>query len=194
MAENPAREATIKTFAAMIHGIPVAMLTTTGMGRLRSRPMVVQRLPFDGDLWFLTARSAGKTGEIRDRQAVHVTFVSPSDGRYVWASGTAALVEDAAQVARLWHEGYRQWLPGGPADPTVALIRVRVEEAEDLGPEGQPDGLALHVPRTGNGPPGRRAGDRDLTRRARRPPCPPPPRGEILGVKPRRVPAVRQCG
>jgi len=62
-------------------------------GRLRSRPMVTQRAAFDGELWFLTARAAGKTGEIRDRQAVHVTFVSPVDNRYVWVSGTASLVE-----------------------------------------------------------------------------------------------------
>ncbi len=74
MAEMPTREQAIATFAAMIRGIPVAMLTTTGLGRLRSRPMVTQREPFDGSLWFVTARAAEKTGEIRDRQAVHVTF------------------------------------------------------------------------------------------------------------------------
>ncbi|MBP1634922.1 MAG: ral stress protein, partial [Acidobacteria bacterium] len=89
MPETPTRQAAIATLADLIKDVPVAMLTTTGMGRLRSRPMVAQRAPFDGTLWFLTARGAGKTGEIRDRQAVHVTFVSPSDNRYVWASGTA---------------------------------------------------------------------------------------------------------
>ncbi len=130
MPATPTREEAIRTFGAMIAGIPVAMLTTTGMGRLRSRPMVAQRLPFDGDLWFVTARAAGKTGEIRDRQAVHVTFVSPSDNRYAWASGTAALVDDAAMLKRLWHAGYLEWLPGGPDDPTTGLIKVRVEEAE----------------------------------------------------------------
>jgi general stress protein 26 len=124
------REEAIQTFGTMVAGIPVAMLTTTGMGRLRSRPMVAQRLPFDGYLWFVTARAAGKTGEIRDRQAVHVTFVSPSDDRYVWASGTAALFDDAAMLKRVWHDGYLPWLRGGPDDPTIELIRVRVEEAE----------------------------------------------------------------
>lgn len=130
MPATPTREQAILTFGSMIEGIPVAMLTTTGMGRLRSRPMVTQRLPFDGRLWFVTARAADKTGEIRDRQAVHVTFVSPSDHRYVWASGTAALVDDTAMLKRLWHAGYLPWLPGGPDDPTLGLISVRVEEAE----------------------------------------------------------------
>ena len=130
MPATPTREEAIRTFAAMIGGIPVAMLTTTGMGRLRSRPMVTQRLPFDGFLWFPTARAAGKTSEIRDRQSVHVTFVSPLDNRYVWASGTAEVVDDAAMLKRLWHAGYLPWLPGGPDDPTTALVKVRVEEAE----------------------------------------------------------------
>jgi general stress protein 26 len=130
MPEVPIREEAIKIVASMIEGIPVAMLTTTGLGRLRSRPMVTQRVAFDGALWFLTARAAGKTGEIRNRQAVHVTFVSPADNRYVWASGTAALVEDPALLKSLWHAGYLPWLPGGPDDPSLSLIKVRVEEAE----------------------------------------------------------------
>ena len=130
MAEVPTREESIRLLAAMIKDIPVAMLTTTGLGRLRSRPMVTQRLPFDGVLWFVTERATGKTGEIRDRQAVHVTFVSPSDHRYVWASGTAAVVDDPEMLARVWHDGYTAWLPNGPRDPGLSLIRVRVEEAE----------------------------------------------------------------
>jgi general stress protein 26 len=130
MPDVSSREQAIQVLASMIKNIPVAMLTTTGMGRLRSRPMVTQRTPFDGSLWFLTARAAGKTGEIRDRQAVHVTFVSANDNRYVWASGTASLVDDPVRLKALWHEGYLPWLAGGPDDPGLSLIKVRVEEAE----------------------------------------------------------------
>jgi general stress protein 26 len=130
MPEIQGREENIAVFARMIKDIPVAMLTTTGLGRLRSRPMVTQRTAFDGDLWFLTERSAGKTGEIRDRQTVHLTFVSPEDNRYVWATGTATLVDDAARVRAIWHPGFLKWLPGGADDPGIALIKVRVEEAE----------------------------------------------------------------
>jgi general stress protein 26 len=130
MAEGPTRKDVIRILASMIKDIPVAMLTTTGLGRLRSRPMVTQRTVFDGALWFVTARETGKAGEIRDRQAVHVTFVSPADNRYVWASGTASLVDDPSLLKKLWHSGYLPWLPGGPDDPSVSLIEVRVEEAE----------------------------------------------------------------
>ena len=124
MADVPTREEAIRLLAAMIEDIPVAMLTTTGLGRLRSRPMVTQRAPFDGALWFLTARATGKTGEIRDRQAVHVTLVSPTDNRYVWASGTASVVEDPAMLKSLWHAGYLPWLPGGADDHQTLILPV----------------------------------------------------------------------
>jgi general stress protein 26 len=135
MPQNATREEVIQALAVMIRDIPVAMLTTTGLGRLRSRPMVTQRTPFDGSLWFLTARAAGKTGEIRDRQVVHVTFVSPADNRYVWATGTAMIVDDQAKVREVWHPGYTTWFPEGPAGGTIALIKVRVEEAEYWDPQ-----------------------------------------------------------
>jgi len=61
---------------------------------------------------------------------VHVTFVAPGENRYVWASGTASIVDDRAQLKALWHGGYLQWLPGGPEDASVTLIKVVVEEAE----------------------------------------------------------------
>jgi general stress protein 26 len=135
MPQNATREEVIQALAGMIRDIPVAMLTTTGLGRLRSRPMVTQRTPFDGNLWFLTARAAGKTGEIRDRQVVHVTFVSPADNRYVWATGTATVVDDQAKIEEIWHSGYKPWFAEGPAAGTIALIKVRVEEAEYWDPK-----------------------------------------------------------
>ena len=115
MPQTARREDVIQAMAGLIRDIPVAMLTTTGMGRLRSRPMVTQRAPFDGTLWFLTARAAGKTGEIRDRQAVHVTFVSPADNRYVWASGTAAIVEDRGKALKSGTPAISSGFPAGRA-------------------------------------------------------------------------------
>lgn len=130
MLDGKSREAAVGRLAEMIRDIPVAMLTTTGMGRLRSRPMVAQRAPFDGTLWFVTERGTGKTGDIRERQAVHVTFVEPDEQRFVWASGTASIVDDRARLAALWHDGYLPWIPGGLSNPDLTLIGVRVEEAE----------------------------------------------------------------
>jgi general stress protein 26 len=130
MGDAKSRAAAVGRLAEMIKDIPVAMLTTTGMGRLRSRPMVTQREPFDGTLWFVTERGTGKTDDVRERQAVHVTFVAPDEQRFVWASGTASIVDDRARLTALWHDGYLPWIAGGLGNPDLTLIGVRVEEAE----------------------------------------------------------------
>jgi hypothetical protein len=39
-------------------------------------------------------------------------------------------VSDSKKVEDLWDPSYQRWFPGGPSDPGLALIRVRVERAE----------------------------------------------------------------
>ena len=128
--QNATREEVIQALAGMIRDIPVAMLTTTGLGRLRSRPMVAQRLPFDGSLWFLTSRTAAKAGEVRNRHRVNVSYASPERDCYVSIAGLASLVDDRQRAAALWNTSYEPWLPRGLDDPDLVLIRVEAEEAE----------------------------------------------------------------
>jgi general stress protein 26 len=129
--DNHFRSEAIANFAEKIGGLRVAMLVTmTAAGRLRSRPMVAQQVEFDGDLWFLTRRTTAKASEIRDRQQVNVSYVSPDDNRYVSVSGTATIVEDREQASALWNPSYQAWIPLGSRDPELILIKVRVDEAE----------------------------------------------------------------
>ncbi len=125
------REDAIRKIGELIKGVPVAMLTTTSArGWLRSRPMIAQRLPFDGTLWFLTSRTAAKAGEVRNRHRVNVSYASPERDCYVSIGGIASLVEDRQRLASLWDAAYEPWFPQGLADPDLVLIRVDGEEAE----------------------------------------------------------------
>lgn len=137
MAEQTRADA-IQTLADLIRGVPVAMLTTTSpRGWLRSRPMVVQQAPFDGDLWFFTSGTAAKAADIRDRRQVNVSFASPERDCYVSVSGMAALVDDRERTTRLWDRSYDPWFPRGLADPDLMLIRVQAEEAQYWDPAAQ---------------------------------------------------------
>jgi len=130
MAEM-SREEAIRRIGALIGRVPVAMLTTTSpRGWLRSRPMVAQRLPFDGTLWFLTSRTAAKAGDVRDRRQVNVSYASPERDCYVSIAGIATLVDDGARVRALWNAAYEPWFPKGPDDPDLVAICVEAEEAE----------------------------------------------------------------
>ncbi len=132
------REDAIRKIGELIKDVPVAMLTTTSArGWLRSRPMIAQRTPFDGSLWFLTSRTAAKASDVRNRHRVNVSYTSPERECYVSIAGIAALVEDGERAAALWSAAYEPWFPLGLADPDLVLIRVDAEEAEYWDPSAR---------------------------------------------------------
>lgn len=115
--------------AELIKGIRVAMLTTVDTGgEFVSRPMAQQDVEFDGDLWFFSERDSSQVAQIARNPHVGVTF-SSSD---VWVSvnGTAEVVEDDAKAKELWNPFVEAWLPQGPTDPSVVLLKVTGETAE----------------------------------------------------------------
>ena len=107
----------------------IAMLTTVGAdGRLVSRPMGVQEVEFDGDLWFFVDESSAKVGEIAADAQVNVSF--SSGGSWLSVSGTAAVVRDRERIHELWNPIAGAWFPEGPDTPSVVLVHVEAESAE----------------------------------------------------------------
>ena len=131
MDNQAERDERVRKLAELIKDIEVAMLTTVDeSGALRSRPMMTQRVEFDGDLWFFTKAGAPKVGEIEHDQHVNVSYSSPADQHYVSMSGRARLVRDRARIEELWNPAYQAWFPEGLDDPEIALLKVSVEQAE----------------------------------------------------------------
>jgi general stress protein 26 len=107
----------------------IGMLTTRDpFGTLMSRPMALQEVEFDGDLWFFAERGSRKVLHVGASPQVNVT-VSGS-GSWVSLTGQAAVVEDTAKKRELWNAGVEAWLPQGPDDDSVVLIRVEGDSAE----------------------------------------------------------------
>ncbi|NAZ87701.1 pyridoxamine 5'-phosphate oxidase family protein [Kineococcus sp. T90] len=119
----------VQKVAEIIEDIKTCMLTTsTDDGRLVSRPMAVQQVRFDGDLWFATDGDASKVEQIRHGAHVNAAFAS----RDAWLSlaGTAEVVHDAAKAEELWNTALDAWFPDGPRTPGLALIKVHAQSAE----------------------------------------------------------------
>lgn len=121
----------VKKLGELIKGIDIGMLTTREEdGTLRSRPMSVQDVEFDGNLWYLTKADSGKVHEIEINPQVCVSFSQPSKQNYVSVSGRAELVRDRAKIDEYWQPIYEAFFPEGKDDPDLALIKVHVEQAE----------------------------------------------------------------
>lgn len=126
MTEDPQGVAKI---AELMKDIRLAMLTTLNLdGALVSRPMTVQQVEFDGDLWFIGADDQRKTDEIAADPRVNVSFGDSSS--WVSISGTAEVVHDLAKTKQLWNPIVEAWFPDGPESPGVALIKVHATGGE----------------------------------------------------------------
>jgi len=115
--------------AELVKGEKFGFLTTvTPTGKLTSRPMALQEVEFDGDLWFFTRRDTEWLTHITTSPQVNVGI--GSGGTWVSLTGAASVVDDAAKKKELWNKGVEAWLPQGPEDPSVVLVKVDGDSAE----------------------------------------------------------------
>ena len=115
--------------AELLKGERFGCLTTITMdGRLTSRPMTLQEVEFDGDLWFFAERDSNPVEHIAASPEVNVGV--GSGGTWVSLTGDAIVVEDAAKKRELWNSAVEAWFPQGPDDGGVVLIKVQAQSAE----------------------------------------------------------------
>jgi len=122
----------------LLESFDTAMFVTRHDGELHARPMAVAAVDDTNWLWLATSIDSAKVAEIRRDARVSATFQS-AKGRYVALSGSAELVTDRAKIHALWKEAWRVWFPQGKDDPSLALIRIAVDDAEfwdDAGAKG----------------------------------------------------------
>jgi general stress protein 26 len=131
MPDTKTHQEAIAKIAKMLKDTRIAMLTSvTEEGHLHSRPMAMQDVEFDGDIWFFTGKNSPKVHEIEHEPRVNVAFADPDKQNYVSVSGTASLVIDAAKNKELWNPAYQAWFPQGLDDPELALLKIHVDGAE----------------------------------------------------------------
>ncbi|MBL8159221.1 pyridoxamine 5'-phosphate oxidase family protein [Candidatus Saccharibacteria bacterium] len=115
----------------LIKDIRVCMLTTmTEDGRHVSRPMGVQHVEGDNDLWFFTYANSAKARQIASHPMVNLGFSNDSKNDWVSISGTAELVRDRSKMEELWNPFLKAWFPDDLETPEIALLRVRADTAE----------------------------------------------------------------
>lgn len=121
----------VKKLASLIKKTKICMMTTLDdEGRLHSRPMAVQQMEFDGDLWFFTGKGTAKAHEIERDSHVNVSFINDDAHEYVSVSGRARLVQDREKAKELWNPFYTTWFPKGLDDPDLTLMKLDIEQAE----------------------------------------------------------------
>jgi general stress protein 26 len=117
--------------ARLVDRAKISMLTTmTADGRHVARPMALQEVEFDGDLWFFAYDDSAKVREFLANPQVNVSFTNDKSSEWTSVSGTAELVHDRAKAEELWSAPLKAWFPDGPDTPGLALIKVHADSAE----------------------------------------------------------------
>ena len=125
---HESNSAAFETLKKIIENAKVAMLVTINdEGKLVSRPMQLQEVEFDGDLWFLTAKNTEKYDEIKHNDEVNVII---ADKSYASLSGNAEIVDDIERKKKYWNKAYEKMFGMDYKDPNLTLIKVHIDSAE----------------------------------------------------------------
>lgn len=121
-----------ETLWGLVKDIKFAMFTTHhANGHLHSRPMTTQNsnLDQDSNLWFFMSRQSEPVHDLATDAQVNVSYADPHKDSYVSVSGVASVVDDQAKKSELWSPLSQAWFKGGPTDPDLALVRVKISHA-----------------------------------------------------------------
>ncbi|HTT02716.1 MAG TPA: pyridoxamine 5'-phosphate oxidase family protein [Steroidobacteraceae bacterium] len=131
MDPQPLASGEMHRLAQLIERMRVAMLTTAhGSSSLRARPLVTLELDSAGCVWFFVALSSPQAAEIAQQPQVSLSYADSDRQDFVSISGGAEIVRERARMQQLWTGELARWFPRGLDEPDLALLRVRIEQAE----------------------------------------------------------------
>ncbi len=89
-----------------------------------ARPMSVQEVDDDGNLWFLSADDSHKNLELARDPSVKLYFQGSAHSDFLMLSGVATVSRDKGRIKELWHPIIKTWFTEGVDDPRITVIKV----------------------------------------------------------------------
>lgn len=93
-----------------------------------TRPMSVQEVDDEGNLWFLSADDSHKNEEILEDSAVQLLFQGSQYSDFLNLYGTATVSTDKGKIKALWKPILKTWFTEGEDDARITVIKVEPEE------------------------------------------------------------------
>ena len=93
-----------------------------------TRPMAVQDVDDDGNLWFLSADDSHKNQELKSDQHVQLLFQGSSYSDFLTLYGITTITKDKKKIDELWQPIYKTWFTAGKDDPRITVIKVRPQD------------------------------------------------------------------
>jgi general stress protein 26 len=120
----------IDKLISLVKDINVAVFVTElTKTPLQSRPMSVQDIDDQGNLWFISSATSNKNFEILKDDQVQLFFANNSSSQYISIYGTATIYQDQQKIDELWTPVAKAWFEEGKKDPNVTVIKVTPSDA-----------------------------------------------------------------
>lgn len=98
--------------------------TNVAKGTHSSRPMSVQEVDENGNIWFLSASDSHLNQELMMDPAVRLYFQGSPHSDFMELTGTALISRDQKRIKELWNPIYKTWFTEGEDDPRITVIMV----------------------------------------------------------------------
>ena len=90
-----------------------------------TRPMSVQKVDDEGNLWFLSAVDSQKNAEITADPSVTLYFQGSAHSDFMQLQGEVTTTTDKAIIKELWKPIIKTWFTGGVDDPRITALRFQ---------------------------------------------------------------------
>ena len=93
-------------------------------GRAAStRPMSVQQVDEEGNLWFLSAADSHKNAEISKDKHVQLLFQGSAHSEFMTLYGSTTISKNKEKIKELWEPIVKTWFTEGVDDPRITVIK-----------------------------------------------------------------------
>ena len=92
---------------------------------LAARPMSLQEVDNEGNLWFISSKESNKNFEIQEDKKVQLFFMNNSNYEFLSVYGEAFIYTDKSTIEEKWSSFANAWFEEGKEDPNVTIIRVQ---------------------------------------------------------------------
>ncbi|MEP7164303.1 MAG: pyridoxamine 5'-phosphate oxidase family protein [Ferruginibacter sp.] len=90
----------------------------------QTRPMAVQDVDDQGNIWFLSAEDSHLNAEIRADNTIQLLFQGSAHAGFLELDGEATISRDKEKIKEFWEPLMKTWFTEGPGDPRITVIKV----------------------------------------------------------------------
>ena len=123
--ENLSGTPAVKKLVELVKEAETCFFCTEGAmgGSGGVRPMSVQQVDDQGNLWFLSASDSHKNLEIAANPSVKLYLQGSPHAKFLTLEGHASISRDKAKIKELWNFVLKTWFTEGEDDPRITVIK-----------------------------------------------------------------------